>query len=252
MQVETARSAWDGARYAVGLAEDASDVDAAQRLRWSVFAEEQGAVLGSPRPGLDIDVLDDHCDHLLVTDLDDGAVVGTYRLLPADAARRCGGYYSEREFDLDRVLTNGGRLLELGRACVHPLHRNGVFISLLWSGLAGYLVRSRHDGLIGCASIPLGEDAPAGAALAASLVCMHLAPNQLHVTPRRRLAIGPGGRPAVVPPLVKGYLRSGAKVCGDPFWDTDFASADLFMHLDANQISARYARRFVAPALAEQ
>lgn len=252
MQIETARSACDSARYAVGLAENGSDVEAAQRLRWLVFAEEQGARLRSARPGVDSDALDDHCDHLTVTDLRSGSVIGTYRLLSADAARRCGGYYSEREFDLGGVLAHGGRLLELGRACVHPLHRNGVVISLLWSGLAGYLVRSQHDGLIGCASIPLREDAASGAALALSLARMYAAPDGLRVTPKRQLAIVPGRRPAPIPPLVKGYLRSGARVCGDPFWDTDFASADLFVHLDANRISARYARRFIAPVLAER
>jgi putative hemolysin len=251
MQIEAARSACDRSRYAVRLAGSVSEVEAAQRLRWQVFAGEQGARLHSPTPGVDIDPLDRYCDHLTVTDLGEGKVIGTYRLLSADVARRCGGYYSEREFQMGRVLANGGRLLELGRACVHPRHRNGAVIALLWSGLAGYLVRSRHNGLIGCASIPLGDDEAAGAALAMSLVGMYPARHELRVTPRRRLTIEPGEHPAALPPLVKGYLRSGARICGEPFWDTDFACADLLIHLDADQISERYARRFLGPVRAE-
>jgi len=50
--------------------------------------------------------------------------------------------------------------------------------------------------------------------------------------------------PVTAPPLVKGYLRVGAKVGGAPAWDPDFNSADLFMLLNLAQMNARYARHF--------
>lgn len=249
MQLETRRSAAAGARYSVRVAASEADIEAAQRLRWAVFVGEQGALLASAGSGLDVDEFDRHCDHLIVTDLQHGAVVGTYRLLSAHASRRCGRYYSESEFDLSRLLENGGRLLELGRSCVHPDYRSGLVISLLWSGLASYLVQSRHDGLIGCASIPLRGQMVAGAALAWELARAHAAPASLKVVPRRPLPVSEivvlERERAAVPPLLKGYLRAGALVCGAPCWDPDFGCVDLLLHLDAASIADRYARRFL-------
>src|SRR5919106_104089 len=64
-------------RLSVGLATDEEERRAAQRLRWRVFAEELGARLDSPEPGIDQDIFDAYCEHLVVKD---GAeVVGTYR-----------------------------------------------------------------------------------------------------------------------------------------------------------------------------
>lgn len=253
MPLEMRRSASASARYAVRLAACDGDVEAAQRLRWSIFVEEQGAQIDSVAQGLDVDEFDRHCDHLIVTDLETGCVVGTYRLLTADAARRCGAYYSESEFDLSGLLGSGQRLLELGRSCVHSDYRSGLIISLLWSGLAAYFVRSRHDGLIGCASVPLRGQEPAGAALAHQLARAHAAPVHLRAPPRRPLPLrdSAGFEPAAVPPLVKGYLRAGALVCGAPCWDPDFGCADLLLHLDAARITHRYTHRFLPAAGAE-
>ena len=52
----------------------------------------------------------------------------------------------------------------------------------------------------------------------------------------------------VVPPLVKGYLRAGADVCGEPAWDPDFNTADLPLLLTLSRLDARYARHFVQRA----
>ena len=51
--------------------------------------------------------------------------------------------------------------------------------------------------------------------------------------------------PAAVPPLIKGYLRLGAYVCGDPAWDPDFNTADLLMLLPLSRVDKRYARHFL-------
>jgi putative hemolysin len=45
--------------------------------------------------------------------------------------------------------------------------------------------------------------------------------------------------------LLKGYLRAGAQVCGEPAWDPDFNTADLLLLLTMSRISARYARHFL-------
>jgi putative hemolysin len=235
-------------RFTFRLARTREEIRAAQRLRWTVFSQEQGAQLHTPEPGLDIDDLDPYCEHLIVTDAASDAVIGTYRLLTADAARRAGGYYSEREFNMDAVLRSDRKLLEIGRSCVLPEYRSGAAIALLWSGIAGYITQSGHDALIGCASIPLQANAVDGAALARSLADTHAAPEELKVTPRNPLPfVATGSTTSVpLPPLVKGYLRSGAIVCGAPCWDPEFNCADLFLFLDLSWLTGRYARRFMS------
>lgn len=234
-------------RFSIGMARHADDVRAAQRLRWNVFVDEQGASIETPEPGYDIDDLDPFCEHLIVKDVARDTVIGTYRLLTTEAARRAGGYYSEREFDISAVLDRDVRLLEIGRSCVMSGYRTGATIALLWSGLAEFLIASGHHALIGCASIPLRPDAAAGAHLAHYLCEAHRSPEGLRVVPRRALppALGASLAPISLPPLLKGYLRSGAVICGAPCWDPEFDCADVFVHLGIEQLSSRYARRFL-------
>lgn len=231
------------------LARTHEEVRQAQRLRWMVFAEEQGAQLDTPEPGFDIDRLDAHCQHLIVTTAA-GNVIGTYRMLTSDAAQSAGGYYSEAEFDVGALVASDRKLLEIGRSCVLPEYRTGATIALLWSGIAEYLMASGHDALIGCASIPLAASSTAGAYLARFLAEAHPAPADLGVVPRRRLPFASDApdTPMSVPPLLKGYLRSGAVVCGEPCWDPDFNCADLFLYLGIDQLAGRYARRFLPTA----
>jgi len=231
-------------RLSVGLASDSKERRAAQRLRWRVFADELGARLDSPEPGIDQDIFDAHCEHLVVRD---GAeVVGTYRLLPPEGAKRIGLYYSETEFDLIRLRGIRHRMVEVGRSCIAPGYRSGAVIALLWSGLARYMLAGGHGYLAGCASISLADGGHAAAALQQREE--HLAPVEYRVTPRRRLpAQENSGSEKTLPPLVKGYLRCGAWVCGEPAWDPEFSCADFFMLLPIARIEARYARHFFGP-----
>ena len=50
------------------------------------------------------------------------------------------------------------------------------------------------------------------------------------------------------PPLLKAYLRLGAKVCGDPCLDKAFGVADFFILLDVKDLNPRYARHFLQRA----
>src|SRR4249919_3260468 len=90
-------------KLSVHLAHDEAEITEGQRLRFRVFAEEMGARLPNPEEGIDRDRFDPWCDHLLVTEEDTGEVVGTYRILSGEGAKRIGGFYSEQEFDLARL-----------------------------------------------------------------------------------------------------------------------------------------------------
>jgi putative hemolysin len=234
-------------RYHTSLAVDDSEIREAQRLRRQVFAGEMGARLSSVLPGHDIDLYDPYCDHLLVRAMASGDVVGTFRILPPDAARRIGSYYSEQEFDLTRLGFLRPRMAELGRSCVHPAHRNGSVIARLWGGLADYMVRYGHQYIVGCASVGMNDGGHAAASVYRQLSERHLAPVEWRSAPHCRLPVESldDGRTAPLPPLIEGYARLGAMVCGEPAWDPDFNTADLLMLLPMTQLNRSYVRRFI-------
>lgn len=235
-------------RLRVRFADSLEDLRAAQRLRHRVFVEEMGARLPLTEPGIESDRFDQYCQHLLVWDEDTDQAVGCYRILTDRQAVRAGGYYAQSEFDLSRVLAAPGRLVEVGRTCIHPDFRNGAVLGLLWSGLARFMLTHRYDYLMGCASIPLTGGVQQVGPIWHALVASHLSPPEWRVFPKTPFAALPEaatGTPAELPPLIKGYLRLGAQVCGEPAWDPVFNVADLFLLLSFDHLSTRYARHFV-------
>ncbi len=231
----------------VGLATCETEILAAQKLRYRVFAEEMGARLPTRTPGVDRDIYDPFCEHLIVRDEDAGRIVGTYRILSPSAARKVGGYYSENEFDLTRLQHLRSRLVEIGRSCIDAEYRSGAVITLLWSGLARYMQENGYDYLIGCASVSMGDDGHAAASLYNRLRDQYLAPLDYHVFPRAPLPLESLRKDLAVepPPLIKGYLRAGAWICGAPAWDPDFNTADLPILLPMGKVDERYAKHFL-------
>jgi putative hemolysin len=230
----------------VRLAENREEVLAAQRLRWQVFGEEMGARLPSRTPGVDHDLYDPYCDHLIVRDERSDRVVGTYRILAPAAARRVGGYYSENEFDLTRLGHLRSSLVEIGRSCIDAEFRTGAVIALLWAGLARYMQQGGHQYLMGCASIGM-RDGGHNAAGIYNALAEHQAPLEYRVFPRCPLPLDKieAATAPEVPPLLKGYMRAGAWICGEPAWDPDFNTADLLLLMPMTRVDGRYSRHFV-------
>lgn len=234
----------------VGLTTSEREIEEAKRLRYRVFAGELGARLTTRNPGVDHDIYDPFCDHLVVRDDRTAEVVGTYRILSPQNAKRIGGYYSENEFDLTRLQHLRPRLVEIGRSCVHPDYRSGATITLLWAGLARYMIEGGYEHLIGCASVSMADGGHAAASLYNRLGD-HMGPLEYRVFPRCPLPLAalngelPEAQHPPVPPLIKGYLRAGAWICGEPAWDPDFNTADLPVLLPMNRLDARYARHFM-------
>lgn len=235
----------------VRLAASMGEVRAAQRLRHRIFAEEMGARLESAEPGIDADRFDPYCEHLIVRRCDTAEVVGCYRILTDEQAYRAGGYYSQSEFDLTRILPLAGRTMEVGRSCVHPDYRNGAAIALLWKGLARFIVENQIDYLIGCASVPLAKGTLEAQLIYERLARSHLAPPRYRTFPKvplPRLQLTGVLPTPQVPPLIKAYLRAGAQICGEPAWDPAFNVADLFLLLRTETIAGRYRRHFLERA----
>ena len=242
--------------FEVGWAAGADEVRAAQRLRFDIFAGEMGAQLlpDAMAAGLDYDRFDPFCEHLLVWAVDRAGqaarqLVGTYRVLTPAGARGAGGLYADQEFDLAPLDALRSRMVELGRACVRPDWRAGGVIMALWSALGQFMVRHRFDTMVGCASIGLADGGRYASALWHGVRQTHLARPEWQVAPRCALALVDGAAPVAVramPPLIKGYLRGGAKVLGPPSWDASFHTADLPIMMRMDELSARYRAQFLA------
>jgi L-ornithine Nalpha-acyltransferase len=236
---------------------DRDEIDAALRLRHRVFCGERGASSPSAAWGLEEDAYDRDCDHLIVRDhgKTGAPVVGTYRLLREDVAARIGGFYSAGEYDLSPLLAlgrMGGRpahLLELGRSCVDQPYRTNATITLLWRAIASYLEAHRIGFMFGCASFA-GTDPAAHADELAYLHRFHMAPAELRARahPQYYVPMDAGGGGNLtgrgLPPLIKAYLRVGAKVGDGAFIDRAFNTVDVFMIMPVERIVGRYGRRF--------
>ncbi|MCE4946393.1 MULTISPECIES: GNAT family N-acetyltransferase [Streptomyces] len=232
--------------YTALIADTPDLVRAAQRLRHQVFGDELGATLDTPLPGHDVDPVDDLADHLVVVHTATDTVVGTYRLLPPGRTQHL---YSDGEFDLTALDAVRPALIEAGRSCVHPDHRNGAVINQMWAALARYTLLSGHRYLAGCASVPLADGGTAATHAWALARTRHTAPAAFLVAPRRPWhPTGPlPERPVLtqLPPLLRGYLRIGAWICGAPAHDPDFGVADFFTVLDIERLGDRYRRFFL-------
>jgi len=232
--------------FQITWASNASEIKEAQRLRYKVFAEEMGAKLPPHPENLDVDEFDAYCDHLLIRDQETLKVVGTYRVLPPHKALEIGRLYSDSEFDLTRLNHLRPKMVELGRSCVHEDYRSGAVIMALWSGLAQYMQKQGYEIMLGCASIPMADGGHFAASLYNSLSNEQMAPVENHAFPRLPLPLDRlnGGLEVEPPPLIKGYLKLGAKICSAPAWDPDFNTADVLTMLRLSEINPRYAKHF--------
>ena len=238
------------APFKVSWAMHADEVKEAQSLRYKVFAEEMGASLPANAEGLDVDEFDAYCDHLLVRDPETLRVIGTYRVLTPHKAIELGRLYSDSEFDLSRLNHLRPKMVEVGRSCVHQDYRSGAVIMALWSGLGQYMKQHDYEIMLGCASIPMADGGHYAASLYNSLSPEQMAPVENHAFPKLPLPLDRlnGGLDVEAPPLIKGYLKLGAKICSAPAWDPDFNTADLLTMLRLSEMNPRYAKHFLDKA----
>ncbi|MEM7019683.1 MAG: GNAT family N-acyltransferase, partial [Pseudomonadota bacterium] len=232
-------------KFSVGLTTDLDEIRKAQQLRYQVFGEEMGAKLEVSEPGIDSDRYDTYCQHMVVRDNGTNEVIGCMRLLTREGAEQAGGFYSASEFEqFQNIINIPGSLMEVGRTCIHADYRNGAIMGLIWAGLAQTVTEQNIDYLMGCASVPLVDNRYN--VVFDRLLGKYSAPTDMHIIPKVRLNREEvDATPAEVPALVKAYLRLGAQICGEPYWDADFKTADLFIVVDVNKrLQSRYVNHF--------
>lgn len=229
------------------VAESNELIQEAQRLRYRIFAQEMGAKLKSQVEGLDYDEVDQYCDHLIVFDNDTQKIVGYTRLLTDTQAKKLGRFYSQSEFNMNRVLEMPGRFLEVGRTCVDPNFRGSAVLTTLWSALVEYALKGGFNYLLGCASITPGPSGFAVQAVYRNIDTKNIAPDSYQVTPTIPVPehLRCNRDESGIPPLLKAYLRFGALICGEPCWDEDFNCMDLLVLLPLDQVQERYSKHYM-------
>jgi len=232
-------------RYRLRFARTGRDLDRLLRLRFQVFnLEMDEGLTESFETGRDLDRFDESCHHMLVEEAG-GSLIGTYRMQTAAMAARGHGFYSATEYDLS-VLPPGllEASVEVGRACIHRLHRKRTVLFLLWQGLARYLVHNRLRYLFGCCSLT-SQDEAAGLRLYRQLaaagkvhrdVCV---PALAHVRCNASADLVARCPEVELPPLFATYLRYGALVCSQPAIDRAFQTIDYLVLMDTAALSRR-------------
>ena len=144
---------------------------------------------------------------------------------------------------------SGFRFLELGRSCVLAKYRTGTTMQLLWRGIVVYLARYNIDLMFGCASLP-GTDPKALALPLSFLHHFHLAPEgeRVRALPDRYVsmdlmpkdAMQPMEGMKALPPLIKGYVRTGAYVGDGAVVDYEFGTTDVFIYFPVSRVNPRW------------
>jgi putative hemolysin len=244
------------------------EIRAVQKMRYRVFFEEGGAAADPLIRARRRDVcpFDRICDHIIVVDHDvlskarrrKSKVVGAYRVMRQEWAARPDRFYTAGEFDVAQLLARhpDKKFLELGRSCVLPEYRARRVLELLWRGVLAYVQHHNVDVMFGCASLP-GADPQAHSAALAFLRAHACAAEEWSAPAVRALGCTTAATEpraartdrralAILPPLIKGYLRLGAYFGEDVFVDHAFGTTDVLVVLPVRNIDARYIEHFGA------
>lgn len=244
--------------FLIKLVETEEEMEKAFRLRYKIFNLEQGKGLETAiKNGIDRDEFDDYCMHLVIQDKKTGDFVGTYRIHLGPVAKLNLGFYSSREYDICGLDKIADQAIEVGRSCVAPEFRNGAVVALLWRGITEVLRRSRLKYLFGCVSLETTDPAMGWALyryfeesgkLCDTLSAKPVKRFELEQPSEDRIQACFKDRRALlnnIPPLFKGYLRLGTKICSKPALDDEFGTIDYLILLDTGQLPERYFRHFV-------
>lgn len=236
-------------RYRVRLAETPADIRAAQRLRHLAFhpAGTHGSPPHSDTEALDQDRFDALCQHVLIEDQTDAQLVCCFRGLELNSGAEIAESYSAQFYDLDRLMQFCGRMIEIGRFCIHPDRPDPDILRLAWASLARHVESRSIKMMFGCSSFR-GTDQAQYLDTFALLRSNHLAPPEwrprikaqqvfrfgakLRRLPDRRKAL------QAMPPLLRTYLMMGGWVSDHAVIDAEMDTLHVFTGVEISAIPA--------------
>ncbi|MEM9048615.1 MAG: GNAT family N-acyltransferase [Pseudomonadota bacterium] len=241
-------------RFIARKAETATDLQAAQALRYKTFVAGRGTAGDSARAmGLDADEFDAVCQHMLVEDARSGRLVCCFRFLPLSGGAEIGRSYSAKYYDLGGLAGFDGPMLEMGRFCVDPEARDPDILRTAWAAMTAYVDRHGVELLFGCSSF-YGTEADRYDDAFALLAERHIAPKRW--LPRvkapkvfrfaSRLTLRkPDLKLAMkrMPPLLRTYLTMGGWVSDHAVIDNDLNTLHVFTGVEIRAVPKRRAQR---------
>ncbi|MCL2369223.1 MAG: GNAT family N-acetyltransferase [Alphaproteobacteria bacterium] len=247
--------------YEVRLTRSSEERRQVRNLRYRVFCEEEGAHATEEQKALmeEYDSYDRFAEYMAV--FHNGKVVGTYRIINREAAEKLGGFYTETEYNISKLKRVKGNIIEMSRACIDIDYRDSLAVRLLWMGLANYILENKVVLVFGVSSF-VGTKPVEFAQCFSYLYYNHLAPVSLRPTvlpekmgtvdrSQTKMNILPRSHVdeklawQEMTPILKGYMRLGAKVGKGIFVDEPFNSCDVFTFMKTKDINKVYQKHFL-------
>ena len=239
-------------RYRARLAETREDVMACQRLRYLAFVESRGLDAADEAVRRDEDEFDPHCRHMMVEDTRSGQLVCCFRMMPLGSGAEISRSYSAKYYDLEPLSAFPGKLVEMGRFCIHPGWKDPAILRVAWNAMTRFVDNEGVELLFGCSSF-YGVDAEAYMDAFALLKERHLAPkrwlprvkapkvfrfarNLRLRRPNMKLALGH------MPPLLRTYLVMGGWVSDHAVIDTELNTLHVFTGIEISRVPESRAR----------
>lgn len=243
-------------KYAVRMAATDADVIRCQQLRYLTFIEERGlgraGIGGASTARLDRDEFDPVCRHVMIEEVRTGKLVCCFRMLPLSDGSEISRSYSAKYYELSNLASYPGRMVEMGRFCIHPAYRDPNILRAAWGAMSRFVDQEGIELLFGCSSFH-GVDAEAYMDAFALLKEKHLAPKRW--LPRvkapkvfrfaRKLRFKrPDMKLALrrMPPLLRSYLVMGGWVSDHAVIDTELNTLHVFTGIEIKRVPPARAR----------
>lgn len=236
-------------RYQARFSGDATDLLAAQRLRFKCFVGGEG---------LDADAYDLRCQHVLVEDRATRRLVCCFRILPLENGSEIAGSYSAQFYELSALASYQNPMVEMGRFCIDPEFSDPNILRVAWGVMTTYVDEHNVGMLFGCSSFK-GVKAEAYFDAFALLKDRHLAPS--HWLPKvkapsvfrfaarlrlRKPDLSLAMR--AMPPLLRTYLMMGGWVSDHAVIDRHLNTLHVFTGVEVKSVPVSRVRALRALA----
>lgn len=216
-------------RYRVSTAQTGTEIADAQRLRARCFATSSAQ---------DSDRYDSAATHVTIHDSASGEMVCCFRLTLVRGSQidEC---YSAQFYDLQKLATFSGLMMELGRFCIHPEWHDPDILRLAWAAMTAVVDEKDVRLLFGCSSYE-GIDAGPYAASFARLLEKYAAPQDLAPVKKSPETVDFASIKMTeltqiqraTPPLLRTYLIMGGWVSDHAVVDRALGTLHVFTGLE--------------------
>jgi putative hemolysin len=239
-------------KYRARTAHSGAEVISCQQLRYLAFIEGRGLDRGDARARLDSDEFDAICRHVMIEETRTGTLVCCFRMLPLNDGSEISRSYSAKYYELSKLAAYPGRMVEMGRFCIHPAYRDPNILRVAWAAMSRFVDQEGVELLFGCSSFH-GVDAGAYMDAFALLKENHLAPKRwlprvkaprVFRFARKLKPKRPDMKLAFrrMPPLLRSYLVMGGWVSDHAVIDTEMDTLHVFTGVEIKRMPPNRAR----------